>query len=140
MNRPLMDTILAHLEQALPNEGCGLIAGETGADGVHTARRFFAGVNTDRSPTRFTMDGAQVISAFREMRERGLDLGAIVHSHPSSPAEPSPTDLREAFYTDALAVIVSFQRGLPEARAWQWTPASPDEPFQECTIEIRTGE
>lgn len=135
-----MERILAHLQDALPNEGCGLIAGETSADGVHMAQRFFAGENIDRSPTRFTMDGAQVIAAFKEIRAMGLDLGAIVHSHPTSVAEPSPTDLREAFYTDALAVIVSFQEGLPDTRAWTWCPEKPDEPFQECTIEIRTGE
>lgn len=130
------DEIIRHLQASLPNEGCGLLAGDGDAAGAFRATRFFPGDNADRSPTRFTMDGAQVVAAFKEMREHALTLGAIVHSHPASPPEPSPTDIREAFYPDALSVIVSFQDGAITMRAWQWLPENGGLRFRECPIEI----
>ena len=133
----MRDSIIAHLSNALPDEGCGLIAGALGHDGSFEATRFFPGQNVDRSPTRFTMDGAEVVAAFREMRESGLDLGAIVHSHPASPAEPSPTDVRESYYPHALAVIVSFQAAQAEFRAWKWLPEQAQRRFEECPVVVR---
>ena len=136
IGRGMYDEIVAHLRNALPNEGCGLIAGRTDANGWFTAARFYPGENTDRSPTRFTMDGAQVVAAFRDMRNSGLELGAIVHSHPTSLAVPSPTDAREAFYPDALTVIVSFRSAVAEIRVWQWLPDEPDKRFQEGSFVL----
>jgi proteasome lid subunit RPN8/RPN11 len=65
------------------------------------------------------MDAAEVIDAFRYMREKDLRLAAIFHSHPESPASLSATDLREAFYPEAAIVIVSFASNPPEAVAWR---------------------
>ena len=50
---------------------------------------------------------------------------AIVHSHVDSPARPSPTDLRESHYPDALYLLVSLSAseaapdGSPGVRAWR---------------------
>lgn len=131
--------ILDHLKRALPNEGCGLLAGSIEDDGSFLSTRFFPGENTDGSPTRFTMDGKQVVDAFREMRETGLELGAIVHSHPASPAEPSPTDVRESHYPHALSIIVSFQSGAPVMRAWRWLDKGTERSYQECPVLVNRG-
>lgn len=132
----MRDAIITHLRSALPNEGCGLLAGSIGGDGFFSATRFFPGENVDQSPTRFTMAGEQVVNAFREMRKTGLDLGAIVHSHPSSPAEPSPTDVRESYYPHSLALIVSFSTGQPEMRAWRWLPDGAARRYLECPVDL----
>ena len=108
--------MLDHLAAALPNEGCGLLAVDA-SDPVRVTA-FYPGANVAASPTRFVMDPAAVIAAFRDMDARGWRLGAIVHAHPASPATPSPTDLREAFYPSALMVIASFAAGDPVVRAW----------------------
>jgi proteasome lid subunit RPN8/RPN11 len=113
----LRDEIVAHLRSALPNEGCGLLA--VSADGV--AARFYPGENLDASPKRFTMDPVVVIAAFKDMEARGWRLGAIVHSHPRTPATPSMTDLREAHYPSALMLIASLAGEAPELRAWAIT-------------------
>ena len=39
-------------------------------------------------------------------RETGLDLLGFYHSHPHSVPVPSPTDLAESTYPDALQIIV----------------------------------
>jgi proteasome lid subunit RPN8/RPN11 len=111
--------VIDHLRAALPAEGCGLLACAESAEGAVAIARIFPGTNTLASPTRFRMDPAEVIDAFRVMRERGLRLAAIFHSHPTSPPTLSPTDLAEAHYPESAFVIVSFASGAPEAVAWR---------------------
>ncbi|MGN6032143.1 MAG: Mov34/MPN/PAD-1 family protein [Thermomicrobiales bacterium] len=118
------DAIVAHLRAALPNEGVALLAVQApDPDGRVEMAHLFPGTNIEASPYRFTMDPMEVISADREMRRRGWVLGAIVHSHVASPASPSATDLREAFYPAALLLIVSFtghaEGRSPEFGAWR---------------------
>ncbi len=64
------------------------------------------------------MDPAEVLAAFRDIEAHGWRLGAIVHSHPTTPATPSATDLQEAHYPEALLVIVGLAEA-PQIRAWQ---------------------
>lgn len=117
--------VLDHLARAAPAEGVGLLAGRVdGAGGVVEATRFFPGTNLDASPTRFTMDPAEVIAAFAEIDGRDWVLAAIVHSHPSTAPTPSATDLRDAYYPDALLVIVGLASTTPAARAWRLTRPS----------------
>lgn len=116
----LQRRIVEHLRMALPNEGCGLlaVAGDHGGEAVY----YYPGENLDESPNRYTMNPTAVIAAFRHMEERNWRLGAIVHSHPRTPATPSMTDLREAHYPSALMVICSFTNAEPELRAWAIAP------------------
>ncbi|MBX6343234.1 MAG: M67 family metallopeptidase, partial [Thermomicrobiaceae bacterium] len=104
----LYAAMIAHVRAALPCEGCGLLA----VDGER-AVQIFPGTNTARSATRYNMDPEEVVRAFDEMQRRGWQLGAIFHSHPDTPARPSLTDLRHAYYPEALMVIVSFQTDPP---------------------------
>ena len=53
------------------------------------------------------MDPAETIQAMKTMRNEESELFAIYHSHPSSPAIPSKTDIEKAGYPDALYLIVS---------------------------------
>jgi [CysO sulfur-carrier protein]-S-L-cysteine hydrolase len=129
----MREEILEHLRAALPNEGCGLLAARR-RDGRFDADRFYPGTNADGSPVRYTMNPREVVDAFKDMRERELDLGAIVHSHPATEARPSPTDMREAYYPDALMVIVSFQFWRPVMRAWRIEGKAPDAVARECAI------
>ena len=116
LSAELRDQIVAHLRNALPYEGCGLVAVDP-QDG-NRAVHFFPGSNSDESPTRFTMDGKEVIDALKTMEREGWRLGAIAHSHPRHPATPSATDRVEALYPAALMMICSFEAEEPELRAW----------------------
>jgi len=108
-----------HLGTALPAEGCGLLACAENDHGDLTILRIFPGTNTLASPTRYRMAASEVIDAFRAMREHGLRLAAIFHSHPATPPTLSEIDLREANYPDAALLIVSFAGPAPEAAAWR---------------------
>lgn len=122
--------IIHHLSASVPLEGVGLLAVPDGADAdepVVRAIGFYPGTNGAASATRYTMPPEEVIAAFVDMRARGWRLGGIVHSHPRGPATPSPTDLREAYYPEALMVIVSFAVTPPEIRAW-WVGAADGRP------------
>ncbi|CAN5681293.1 hypothetical protein BH23CHL5_BH23CHL5_07980 [soil metagenome] len=114
----MIDDVVAHLKPALPFEGCGLIGGTINDQHIFTAMRFFPGTNADCSPSRFTMEPAEVIQAMRDMRAENLELVGIVHSHPASEARPSDTDLREWHYPDSLMLIVSFAGSEPVLGSW----------------------
>lgn len=140
----MREQILIHLLEAAPNEGVGLLA--TGApytdedevlavDGV----RFFPGTNLDASPSRFTMDPAEVIAALRQIREEGQVLGAIVHSHLRGPATPSATDLREGHYPEAMMVIASFADQPVVLSAWRVVPDDEFRVVQPVEIVVRRG-
>jgi [CysO sulfur-carrier protein]-S-L-cysteine hydrolase len=124
IGEPLRQEIFDHLRSGLPNEGCGLLGVERHSNETAVATHFYPGTNRDASPTRYTMDPAEVFAAFRDLAAQGWSLGAIVHSHPATPPTPSPTDLREAFYPEALMLIVSFAVDPPIMRAW-WTQPPP---------------
>ncbi len=113
MARDLYDAMIAALLAARPREGCGLIATEG-----ERARRLFPGTNTNESAVRYTMDPREVLAALLEIEARGWRLGAIYHSHPDGPARPSATDRREAYYPEALTVIVSLAGPEPRAAAF----------------------
>ncbi len=118
MRASMLNEVMAHLAATLPNEGVGLIAVAPGRD-VSRAVAFFPGTNLDHSPTRYTMDPAEVLNAFRDMGANGWTLGAIAHSHPRTAPIPSPTDVREAFYPDALLLIIGFAEVDPAVRLWR---------------------
>lgn len=122
--RSIRDAIMVHLLEATPCEGVGLLAVEApylDEDDILAmeAVRFFPGTNTEASPTRFTMDPAEVVSALREIRAADHYLGAIVHSHLRGSPTPSATDVREAYYPDALMLIASFADQPAVLRAWR---------------------
>jgi aspartate racemase len=114
IDKRLYAQIVDHLIDALPNEGCGLIAFD-----YDRPVKVYPGTNILRSPRRYRMDDAEVLRAIEEIDANGWWLGAIYHSHPHSAPEPSTTDVRESNWPDALMVIVSLQHAEPEARAYR---------------------
>jgi [CysO sulfur-carrier protein]-S-L-cysteine hydrolase len=106
--------MLEHARREHPNECCGLLAGKDGAVGKH-----YRMTNTHRSPVSYFMEPKEQFSAFKTMREEGLSLLAIYHSHPHTQAYPSPTDVRLAFYPDAAYLIISLERAEPVANAFR---------------------
>ena len=75
--------------------------------------------NLADSPTRFILDPRDHIDALRRARRRGLDVVGFYHSHPATAAWPSPTDVEEAGYAEALHLIVSLAAGPVDARLFR---------------------
>jgi proteasome lid subunit RPN8/RPN11 len=101
-----MAAMIAQARAEAPQECCGLLIGT--AEAIAEAR---PARNLRASPTRYLLDPQAHFRAMREARERGLAVVGAYHSHPTSAAEPSETDLREASYPGFLYVIVSLAPG-----------------------------
>ena len=100
----MIDEVVAHAREDLPNECCGLIGGVgEEAKTLYRARNAFA------SPFSYRVDpNDQYRIIEKEMREAGEELLAIYHSHTKSPAYPSQTDLNEAAsWPEQVYLIVS---------------------------------
>ncbi len=101
-------TILKHCIRGLPNEACGLLAGE--ADGEDkTVRKVYLLTNVDASREHFSMDPKEQLAAVKDARANGFVLLGNFHSHPESPARPSEEDKRLAYDPAADYLILSLQ-------------------------------
>jgi proteasome lid subunit RPN8/RPN11 len=108
---------LLHLAQISPDlEICGLIGGKNGLPSSCYPIKNTA----EQAQQRFQLDTGQQISAMAKMRDRGEQLFAIYHSHPTAPAIPSITDLEQATYPEALYLIISLDtKGILEMRGFK---------------------
>ncbi len=111
----IIDEMLTHAREGYPNEVCGLMAGKNGL--VST---IFRTTNIDESSISYMIEPAEQFRAFKAMRAEGLELMAIYHSHPTSPAYPSQTDVRLAYYAEAAYLIASLQNvGAPVIKGFR---------------------
>jgi [CysO sulfur-carrier protein]-S-L-cysteine hydrolase len=116
--RSLYEEMVAQAVAEQPNECCGALAG-TVADGVGRVVRRYSLVNAAASPVRYHADEKSLIAAFKDMRQRDIDLLAFYHSHPTSAPIPSRTDLDMNFYgAEVVCLIISLQGREPEVRGW----------------------
>jgi proteasome lid subunit RPN8/RPN11 len=110
----IYEEMVRHCVEGLPNEACGFLAGSDRA-----AERIYRLTNAAASPVYYRPDDKEMVRAMNDIDDSGLELVAIFHSHVASPPHPSPTDVREAHYPEAVYVIVSFDDpDTPEARGW----------------------
>lgn len=128
--RQMANQILFQAQSNEEVEICGLIGGSNGA-----LTSLYSITNIAGDPAHiFEMDPAKQIDAMRQMRDSNEELVAIYHSHPSSPAEPSQIDIKQAAYPDALYLIVSLNtKGVLELRGFNIVDNSVAE--VELTIE-----
>ena len=113
--RKITNQLLHHAQQSPNTEVCGLIGGQNGVP-----VSCYAIKNTAEEPQqRFLLDSRQHIEAMAKMRGRNEELFAIYHSHPTSPAIPSKTDLEMAAYPEILYLIISLNtKGILELRGF----------------------
>jgi proteasome lid subunit RPN8/RPN11 len=94
--------MIAHAREEAPQEACGMLAGKAGR-----VLRLYRARNADQSPKSFRLDPEQQYRILVDIEDRGLDLVGIYHSHPSSPALPSPTDVERAYDPETIHVLIS---------------------------------
>jgi proteasome lid subunit RPN8/RPN11 len=112
----LIEQMTAQALASPQTETCGLLSATGGR-----AIRCIPITNVAQRPQCcFSMEPGRLIDAFREMRKRGEELYAIYHSHPGGPAQPSPTDLEQAAYPEALYLVIALHDAEPpELRAYR---------------------
>lgn len=103
--------------EAEPAECCGLIGGtqEGHAKSIYSLRNVAANRNVSYEAAPEDLFVAQ-----RQMREHREELLGIYHSHPRS-AEPTPseTDVRLAYYPQAIYFIIGLAGPEPVLRAFR---------------------
>jgi proteasome lid subunit RPN8/RPN11 len=99
----LIDEMVAHAREDLPNECCGMIGGRDGE-----ATEVVRVLNSAASPLRYEMDPQGQYNALKSIEDDGDELLGIYHSHTKSAAYPSQTDVNQAVaWPDQVYVIVS---------------------------------
>ncbi|HEV2426788.1 MAG TPA: M67 family metallopeptidase [Acidimicrobiales bacterium] len=97
------DSIVATCVRALPDEGCGVLIGDE--SGV--VSEVVASPNVAASARIYEVDSRVLLRAHRDAETRGLLVIGSFHSHTHSAAEPSPTDVAQAFDPAWHYVLVS---------------------------------
>ena len=106
--------LVEHARQEAPLECCGLLIGRD--DVVDECIRTR---NINASHVTYQVDPADHFATEKMVRRDGRTIFGAYHSHPRTPAVPSPTDLAEAHYDDFLYVIVSLSADCPDVRGYR---------------------
>ncbi|MEY4900833.1 MAG: hypothetical protein RI895_1255 [Actinomycetota bacterium] len=126
ISQELVDKLLAHARADHPDEACGVIAGAAGSD---IPTRFISMVNAARSPTFYEFDSADLLKLYRDLDANEEDPVVIYHSHTSTQAYPSRTDIAYAAEPSAHYVLVSTRE-----------TGNDDGPFELRSFRILDGE
>ena len=118
IRRDLVEAIIAHARRDHPDEACGIVAGPIGSD---RPERFVPMANAERSTTFYRFDSMEQLKVWREMDDRDEEPVVIYHSHTSTVAYPSRTDIAYASEPNAHYVLVSTREELdePDVRSYR---------------------
>ena len=109
--RVTLAEMLAHVEAGYPNEACGVLAG----DATGRVTRHFPAVNVAETPRTFSeVAPEEVLAIWNELDAHDWEMLAYYHSHPESPAYPSPRDVRWSQNWPGMLYII-FSLAAPDA-------------------------
>lgn len=100
----MQDEIVAHARAEAPRECCGVIVGPPGEP-----RELHQLTNTYQGVDFYEPDPTELYRAYMNAEARGWDFQVIYHSHPVSPAYPSPRDVEHAGWPESIYVICSLE-------------------------------
>lgn len=122
ITRAHLQLVIDHCTAGYPNEACGILGGRDGR-----VEKVYCMTNARPGPATYEMDPEEQFRVMKDMREAGLAMAGIFHSHPGGHAYPSSVDVERAYWPDALLpnypgavyVIVSLpDRATPVARGY----------------------
>ncbi len=100
--RKIVDAMIEHAHQCAPQEACGVLSGTDGR-----VQSIYPMTNADASSEHFSLVPREQFDVARKIRDEGLVMLAVYHSHPATPARPSPEDIRLGVAPGIVHVIVS---------------------------------
>jgi len=109
----LFSRMLAQCQNEAPLEACGLLGGPDSQSGTC----IFPLENLDACAESYRMDAKAVLEVMKQLDDGGMELNAIYHSHPATPARPSKTDIDKA-YTPVLYLMLSLCEEKPVLRGY----------------------
>jgi [CysO sulfur-carrier protein]-S-L-cysteine hydrolase len=124
MSRDVYLQMVAHCITGLPDEACGLIAGDPDTGSVE---RCYPTRNAAASARLYTVDSRDLLQADRDAERQGSQLIGVFHSHTHTDAYPSPTDIDQAPDPAWHYVVVSLRDTHPVVRSYRISGARVDE-------------
>jgi proteasome lid subunit RPN8/RPN11 len=127
INKADLQKIYEHCDGDYPDEACGILAGKNSK--VEKIYRMMNAYPKNRT-IHYEMDSQEQFQVMKDIRQAGLAMIGIYHSHPGGPAYPSSIDVEQAYwpgtlcpnYPDALYMIVTLMdRKHPAARVFTIT-------------------
>lgn len=115
LKKELFEQIIAQCINEYPNEACGILAGKEAM-----VQKVYEMTNADKSPATYFMDAKEQFKVMKEIRNLGLEMLGIYHSHVASAAWPSAHDVELSFYPAASYAIVSLEdKNNPRIRSFK---------------------
>lgn len=102
IKKQVVESIIDHAKKDAPIEACGYLAALNGVVIKH-----YELPNIDKSTEHFSFEPKDQFAVIKDIRENNLELSAVYHSHPVTPARPSLEDIKLAYDPDISYVIVS---------------------------------
>ena len=100
------ETLINHAKRCAPSESCALLFGKMNPDSCMVSDVFLA-ENVDDSPVNFTISNEELLKGYDLAEKKKLDVVGIFHSHPTSDAIPSSTDVKFMEMNPVVWVIFS---------------------------------
>jgi len=105
-----LQAIIDHCNAGYPDEACGILAGRDGR-----VEKVYSMTNARPGPVSYEMDPEEQFRVMQDIRQSGLEMISVFHSHPGGHAYPSSVDVEKAYwpgtqlpnYPEAVYVIVS---------------------------------
>ncbi|MHC4112333.1 MAG: M67 family metallopeptidase [Planctomycetota bacterium] len=102
----IFEQMITQVKAEAPIEACGILAGND-----NRVEKLYKMTNADKRSDHFMMEPTEQFKVVKDIRSAGLEMLAIYHSHPETPARPSAEDNRLALTPDVTYIIVSLQNG-----------------------------
>ena len=100
----IFEQIIVQAKAQAPVEACGILAGRN-----DKVEKLYEMTNVDKSSYHFMMEPKEQFKVVKDIRSAGLEMLAIYHSHPTTPARLSQEDIRLSLTPDVTYVVVSLQ-------------------------------
>ena len=114
--RLVHDQMVAHCLTGLPEEACGLLAGDSTRGEAVTC---YPTRNLAASAKLYTVDPKEHLRADRDAEAAGHSIIGVFHSHTHTEAYPSATDVAQAPDPEWHYVLVSLRDIQPVVRSYR---------------------
>ena len=108
--------MVGHCISGLPDEACGLLAGDPATDEVRTC---YPTTNAAKLGELYVVDSKDMLRADRDAEQHDLSIIGVFHSHTHTDAYPSPTDVDQAPDPTWHYVLVSLRDTHPVVRSYR---------------------
>ncbi|HSK63006.1 MAG TPA: M67 family metallopeptidase [Pyrinomonadaceae bacterium] len=121
---PQLNEIREHGVRDYPYECCGLLLGRYGSNGKVVSETYPISNAREESAkrNRFLITPEELMRGERYAREHDLEVVGFYHSHPDSPAVPSPYDLEHAWPTYSYIIVSTSADRANDLFSWEQEP------------------